>query len=205
MSRRDSKANADRIVEALLRLWAESSSPSMDQIAAESGLGVATVYRHYPNRAELERAAFKRIVDDEIVPIFDAVHEFPGAELIEVADKFIRTVGRYSPLLAAVGPDEFADDMIHEMGEPFVEMLNRGQERGFLRTDLEPSDIYWIIRLLVLGLNSPLASETIRRRFLVLIVSAVQPAGQDPLPPNSLQDYDNLSVLPQYRRPPTKN
>ncbi len=202
MSRRDSKANADRIVEALQRLWEEHGAPSTEQIAAEAGLGVATVYRHYPNRAELERAAFSQIHHEQIKPLLAGIEDASGADLVDLADRFIEVVGRYSPLLSSLGADAFADEMIDDTGAMFVDMLRRGQEQGFLRTDLEPSDIYWVIRMLVLGLNSPLASEGIRRRFLALTISAIQPGSEGQLPPYSAQDYANLAVPPEHRRPP---
>lgn len=201
MSRRDSRANAARIVDAVLRLWADDAAPSMEEIADAAGVGVATVYRHFPNRAALESAAFNRIFAQELLPLVEGA-EAEDADLLDVAHRFVEVVGRYTPVLGEVGASHVTDEALEDLAEPFVEMLRRGQEKRILRRDLEPLDIYWLLRMIVLGLNSPLATASVRRRYVALLLPALAPSAEAPLPPLAEEDYRQLRVPVERRRPP---
>ena len=201
MSRRDSRANAERILAAVQRLWADDASPSMDQIAAEAGVGVATVYRHFPNRAALESAAFGRIFAEELLPLVEDTED-EDADLLDVVTRFVAVISRYTPVLGEVGVSQVTDEALDDLAEPFVELLHRGQERGLLRGDLEPLDIYWLLRMAVLGLNSPVSSASVRRRYLAMLLQALSPEVEAPLPPLSAQDYERLNAPESRRRPP---
>lgn len=201
MSRRDSRANAERIIEAVRDLWRDQAAPSMEEIAARAGVGVATVYRHFPNRTALESAAFGRIFAEELMPLADRA-QADDADLLEVAALFVEVISRYTPVLGEVGLSQVTDEALDDLGEPFVDLLRRGQEDGVLRADLEPVDIYWLLRMFVLGLNSPISSPTVRRRYLAMLLPALSPNDAGPMPPLADEDYDKLAVPPEHRRPP---
>ena len=62
------RSDAQRSLEALLRAAKEVFATSgvdapMREIAARAGLGVGTVYRHFPSRADLIAAVFRREMD----------------------------------------------------------------------------------------------------------------------------------------------
>lgn len=200
MSRRDSQANAERIVGALCDLWTAQATPSMEQVAAAAGVGVATVYRHFPNRSALESAAFRRIFADEITPVVEGI-EGEGVALLDVAERFVEVVGRYASVLGAVGVTEATDEALTDVADLFVDLLRNGQIAGVLRADLEPVDIFWLLRMMVLGLNSPLASASVRRRYVALVLVAVAP-DETPLPALTEDDYECLGVPADQRRPP---
>lgn len=62
--RADAKRNLDALLEAAKAVFAESGvdAPVRD-IASKAGVGIATVYRHFPQRADLIAAVFRREVD----------------------------------------------------------------------------------------------------------------------------------------------
>lgn len=201
MSRRDSRANAERIIEAVRDLWRDQAAPSMEEIAARTGVGVATVYRHFPNRPALESAAFGRIFAEELQPLVDGARG-EDADLLEVAARFVEVVSRYTPVLGEVGLSQVTDEALDDLAEPFVDLLLRGQRDGVLRPDLEPVDIYWLLRMFVLGLNAPVSSATVRRRYLAMLLPALSTDQAGPLPSLTDADYEMLAVPPERRKPP---
>jgi AcrR family transcriptional regulator len=62
--RADARRNLDALLEAAKAVFATSGvdAPVRD-IAARAGVGVGTVYRHFPERADLVAAVFRREVD----------------------------------------------------------------------------------------------------------------------------------------------
>jgi len=201
VSRRDSRANAERILVAVRELWSDHPAPSMEEIAARAGVGVATLYRHFPNRAALEKAAFARIFADELLPLVEAARA-EDADLLEVAARFVEVISRYTPVLGEVGISHVTDEALDDLAEPFVELLRRGQADGVLRTDLEPVDIYWLLRMIVLGLNSPISSPSVRRRYVAMLLPSLSAGEHEPMPPLTDEDYDKLGVPPERRHPP---
>ncbi|WP_293784988.1 TetR/AcrR family transcriptional regulator [uncultured Aeromicrobium sp.] len=198
--RRDSRANAERIVEATRQLWKGEGAPSLEQIAATAGVGIATLYRHFPNRAALESAAFTQIFNDEIGPIIDRAAATDQFDLVDVAEQFIDVIGRYAAVLTAIELSQVTDEALAALAERFLELIRGGQEEGVLRRDLEPVDLFWVLRMLVLGLTSPVSSPTVRRRYLALVLPSLAPGGPE-LPPLTHDDYERLGVAEEHRGP----
>ncbi|HEX7661274.1 MAG TPA: helix-turn-helix domain-containing protein, partial [Pseudonocardiaceae bacterium] len=70
LSRVDARASAARILDAARGVFAtgDGSGP-LSRIAHEAGVGIATLYRHFPNRRILARAVYDRIFSEEIAPL----------------------------------------------------------------------------------------------------------------------------------------
>ncbi|MFD1860168.1 TetR/AcrR family transcriptional regulator [Aeromicrobium camelliae] len=198
--RRDSRANAERIVEATRQLWKGQGAPSLEQIAATAGVGIATLYRHFPNRAALEGAAFTQIFNDEIGPIIDRAAAADQVDLVDVAEQLIAVIGRYAAVFTAIELPQVTDEALETLAERFLELIRDGQEEGVLRRDLEPVDLFWVLRMLVLGLTSPVSSPTVRRRYLALVMPSLTPEGP-PLPPLTRDDYERFGVAEERRGP----
>lgn len=198
--RRDSRANAERIVEALRKLWMDEGSPSLEQVARAAGVGIATLYRHFPSRCDLEREAFLQIFGDEIAPICDRADSEEDVDLLTIAEEIVAAVSRYAPVLRAIELSQVTDEALKALAEPFMDLVRAGQEAEVLRPDLEEADLYWVLRMAVLGLSSPISSTTVRRRYLALIMPSLAPDGPA-LPPLSEEDYERLSIPPEHREP----
>ena len=198
--RRDGRENAERIVAATRRLWKNEGAPPLDRIAAEAGVGVATLYRHFPNRAALESAAFMRIFAEEIGPIVDRAAAAEDFDLVDVAEQFVGVIGRYALVLTAIELSQVTDEALAALAERFLDLLRAGQDAHVLRPDLEPTDLFWVLRMLVLGLTAPVSSVSVRRRYLALVLPSLAPGGPE-LPPLTTADYDRLNVADEHRGP----
>src|SRR5947208_15378139 len=62
--RADARRNTDALLDAALAVFATSGVDApVREIAEKAGVGVGTVYRHFPQRADLIAAVFRREMD----------------------------------------------------------------------------------------------------------------------------------------------
>ncbi len=67
----DARSSAERITAAGRTVLAVGEG-SLEQIAAEAGVGIATLYRHFPNREAIVRAVLDDILETDLLPLIDA-------------------------------------------------------------------------------------------------------------------------------------
>lgn len=194
--RRDAVSNAERLVTAARTVFARNGRASLEEIAAEAGLGIATLYRHFPNRDLLARAVYRSIFETELVPLLSesCAQATPRATFTVIAERLLDLVASERGLIASSA--NFAvltDELLREFVDPFAVLLRRGQRAGQLRSDLQPHDIPRVFGMLLVGLSNPPASPPVRRRYLSLAFDALDPAGAQPLPP--LDEHDAADGL----------
>jgi AcrR family transcriptional regulator len=93
--RADAQRNTDALLEAAMAVFATSGVDApVREIAARAGVGVGTVYRHFPQRSDLVVAVFRHEVDAcaDAAPVLAAAHR-PGEALA-------RWMQRYAGFLA---------------------------------------------------------------------------------------------------------
>jgi AcrR family transcriptional regulator len=76
--RADAQRNIDALLEAAKAVFdASGVDAPVRAIAEKAGVGVGTVYRHFPQRADLIAAVFRREMDAcaDAAPILAAEHE----------------------------------------------------------------------------------------------------------------------------------
>ena len=156
-------------------------SPSLEEIAAAADVGVATLYRHFPNREALVRAAYHAIFDDQIVPQLAPENVLP-----ELRDVFISLSVQVIDLLSAAPTSNLAElnaNLIQEHLELFAMVLEGAQEQGDIRKDIGIDDVPHILGMLVVGLSNPKLNAQSRARYLALMYDALKPGHGDELPP----------------------
>lgn len=144
-ARIDSQRNHETVIDAALDLLSEQPNASMAAIAEHSGLGRTTVYRHFPNRDDLIRAIFERIVAeaqaatsaviDRDLPAREILFEL-GAAIIGIGHRFqfladARNVGDEVILESTLNPDD-----------PVRHFLTSAQQEGAVRTDMP---VQWML------------------------------------------------------------
>ena len=130
--RADAARNAERILEACERLFAERGvdNVSMDEIAAEAGVGKGTLFRRFGDRAGLARALIgerARVFQDQMIrgepplgpgaPARDRLVAFVTglAELMDLYGDLIRTAEETAP----------GEDAVYVFYRTHVELLVR--------------------------------------------------------------------------------
>ena len=145
--RADAKRNRERILEVAKEVFTrDGAAASLDDIARRSGIGNATLYRHFPTRDDLIEAVYRSEVEKlaaaeqhfaATLPPLEAlrawmllfVDRIPGKKLIIPA---METVAGGSTRLI-----EGSRSLIHTA---FVDSVKRAIDSGDLRSDTDPDD-----------------------------------------------------------------
>ncbi|XVU23979.1 TetR/AcrR family transcriptional regulator [Actinoplanes sp. CA-054009] len=121
--RADARRNAATLLDAAASVFVTSGveAPIRD-IAAEAGVGTATIYRHYPTRADLIVAVYRHQVEAlaEAGPVLLAEGPTPYAALVRWIEAFVDFVITKQGLAAVLQSDDPCYDPLHSY---FVERL----------------------------------------------------------------------------------
>jgi AcrR family transcriptional regulator len=146
--RADAARNRSQLLEVAARVFASAGTePSMRAIAREAGVGIATLYRHFPTRESLVDAVYR----DQVARLTDGARELlaqlpPPAALrgwMELFGDWIATKnGMLGTLLAMTGPGEITHARTQaRLLAAIDEILNAGRATGELRADVSAEDI----------------------------------------------------------------
>ncbi|MFD9550599.1 TetR/AcrR family transcriptional regulator [Nocardia salmonicida] len=202
--RTDAADNAARIiVAARAALEADNTPVRLDDIAASAGVGIATLYRHFPNREALMAAIFQHVIDVEIAPALKLAEQRPDA-----ADGFVLVIEHVLSLLAehrglieaSRNFASFADPAAQGLFTALGVLLERAQDQGNIRSDLTPSDIPVLLVMLVGALQFTDSPED-WRRYLAVLMDAIEPAARRAeLPHAEHANVQQAKLPPPLRR-----
>jgi AcrR family transcriptional regulator len=110
--RADARRNERALLDAAASVFATHGVDApVRRIAGEAGVGMGTIYRHFPTRADLIAAVYRRQVDAcaEAGPSLLATARSPFAALRQWVDLFVEFLGTKHGLAAAMrnDPDGF--------------------------------------------------------------------------------------------------
>ena len=89
--RADAQRNIDTLLQTAAAVFAASGADApVREIAEKAGVGVGTIYRHFPRRSDLIGAVFRREIDAcaEAAPVLAAEHE-PGEALARWMQRYV--------------------------------------------------------------------------------------------------------------------
>ncbi len=184
--RTDAARNADRILRAAREVYADSGSDApVDVIARRAGVGVRTLYRRFPSKADLVRAALDQSIAESFAPAIEQAvgNEDPLqglSELISAATAF--GAREHNILVVARRVDALAN-VTAGLEEALTDLTARAQRAGLVRADLVTDDLTRIIMMLnsVLWTMDPDADGW--QRYVALMIDAISTAERRPLPP----------------------
>src|SRR4051812_14484291 len=146
--RADARRNREKLLTAATELFAASGTDvSLDAVAKRAGVGIGTLYRHFPTREALVEAAYR----NEVAHLCEAAAELltqhpPDVALAEWMDRFVAYAtakkGMRDALQSVVagGSDLFADARGQIVGAIAL-LLAVGVEAGTLRPDVDAEDV----------------------------------------------------------------
>ncbi|TDD19203.1 TetR family transcriptional regulator [Nonomuraea diastatica] len=150
--RADARRNRDRLLaEARTAFLDHGTDASLEDVAARAGVGVGTLYRHFPTReallAELLRERFDALAAGARQL---AGHPSPREALIIWTLDFVRTTTVYRGLTAAVtatlhDPASALHASCEAMRGAATALLTRAQEAGEVRADVAPLEFLALV------------------------------------------------------------
>jgi AcrR family transcriptional regulator len=146
--RADAARNRDQLLAAATRVFASAASESsMRAIAREAGVGIATLYRHFPTRESLIDAVYRDQVGRLTAGASELLGQLsPAAALRRWMDLFGEWIatknGMLDTLLAMIESGEIAHAQTRaELLATIAEMLDAGRAAGDLRADVTADDV----------------------------------------------------------------
>lgn len=179
--RSDALRNRESVLAAATRAFAAAETePSMREIARQAGVGVATVYRHFPTREALVDAVYR----DQVVRLTTGAHDLlaahPPARALRLwmdlfADWLATKRGMTDTLLAMVDSGEIS--LAHTRGEllsAIAVILDAGVAAGEIRADTSAEDVSAAV-LGILAVSAERGNLTQAQRLLDVLMAGLRP------------------------------
>ena len=146
--RADGERNRARLVAAAKDAFAkDGAAVSLEQIARDADVSIATLYRHFPTRDELISAVYQQ----EVTTLIEAADQLmtkrkPAAALREWLMLFVDFLDAKHGMAEAMdtligGPEPLYSKTPHRLDIPIKALVAGGIATGAFRDDIEPHDL----------------------------------------------------------------
>jgi AcrR family transcriptional regulator len=146
--RSDARRNREKLLRAAGEQFAAAGPEvALEAIARAAGVGIGTLYRHFPTRDALVEAAYLDEVERLCATAEDLLAEDPPDEaLAKWMDRFvcyaIRKRGLSEALKSIAAVDsELVPNARAQLLASIARFLDAGQGDGLIRVDVEPEDV----------------------------------------------------------------
>jgi len=177
--RADAQRNMDALLEAAMAVFATSGVDApVRQIATKAGVGLGTVYRHFPQRADLIAAVFRHEIDAcaDAAPVLAVEYE-PGEALARWMLRYVDFVAAKRGLAPALHSGDPAFDTLRAYFEqrlrPALQtLLESAAAAGEVRADVAADDILGAVASLCMHAFNQGAEHA--RRMVSLFVDGLR-------------------------------
>jgi AcrR family transcriptional regulator len=146
--RADARRNRDALLAAAVQAFsAEGPDVTLESVAAAAGVGIGTLYRHFPNRDALVEAAYRTELERLCDSAEDLLATLPPEQAVRAwMERFVdyavtkRGMSDALRALIAAGGNPFAhsrDRMLGALGA----LLDSAIASGKVRADVAPADL----------------------------------------------------------------
>lgn len=146
--RADAQRNRERLLEVAAKAFAQDGvNASLEDIARNAGVGVGTLYRHFPTRDALVEAVFRRNLDQLVASAESLLNTMPPADALEQwMREFVAYVATKKGLAAHLKTVVSADSELfassHErMNAAIAHLVDAAIADGGIRGDADAADL----------------------------------------------------------------
>ena len=177
--RADARRNEQTLLDAAAAVFVTSGveAPVRD-IAAKAGVGMGTIYRHFPTRADLVVAVYRHQVEAcaKAGPELLANGNSPYAALLQWVDLFVGFLVTKHGLAAALQSDSAGFDALHtyfldRLVPVCAQLLAAAAEAGEISPDIGPYELMRGIGNLCIGDSDPRYDA---RRLVQLLLAGLR-------------------------------
>jgi len=149
--RADARRNRDRLLSAATAAFADyGEDVALEAVAARAGVGIGTLYRHFPNRDALIVGAYQHEVDALCLAAADLAGSLRADEALRTwADRFADYIATKRAMGDALRAAACDSPLFAETRERILDavrlLLDAGAADGTLRADVEPKDVMRVI------------------------------------------------------------
>jgi AcrR family transcriptional regulator len=156
--RADARRSRAKLLEAATAAFAEHGADApLEDIARRAGVGIGTLYRHFPTRTDLQAGVFRSQVDavcstaDELIGTVSPEEAFAGS-VRAIAGYLITKRGLARALMDSLGKDsELISACSLRMRETLDRLLGYAQQAGVLRPDVTAHDVLRLVHGIVMA------------------------------------------------------
>lgn len=177
--RADARRNRDRVMEVARTLFEEKGpTVEMDEVARAAGVGVGTIYRHFPTK----EALIQGVLAEHIQRLVDAMRARadetdPGRAFFEclafLADEFLAR-GSLHQAMARAGFAPPAPEHRDAFRSALETLLSRAQAAGAVRGDVAASEVILLVRGALLPSEERPITVSARRRMFDVVCSGLR-------------------------------
>lgn len=150
--RADAQRNVASLLDAAREVFHSSGVDApVKEIADRAGVGVGTLYRHFPKRSDLVRAVFQQAVDECAAegPALAAAHE-PGEALTRWVQRYTEFLATKRGLASALHSGDPAfealpDYFLAHLEPTLAALLDAARASGAVRSEISAKDLLYAV------------------------------------------------------------
>jgi len=181
--RADARRNYERLVEAAKVVFAQSGGDApMEAVAKEAGVGVGTLYRHFPKRIDLVEAVYRTDVDGLVAAAEESAVELaPWAGLVNWLETFVRYSQSKRNFLNELHQAFEKNPQLKVKARERIQgaaevVLERAQRQGLARTDIDGADLMQLIGPMCMAAT---LTEEQAERLLAMVLDGLRVPSHD--------------------------
>ncbi|HBE81076.1 MAG TPA: TetR family transcriptional regulator [Firmicutes bacterium] len=167
--RADAKQNREQILEAARKIFAEKGlSIPISEIASEAGVGIGTIYRHFPTKEALFEAvniSYKQRLTAEAKSLLN--HPDPGKAFFGFFSRVLEEGFKNRALKDAFksgtfNPGKANSGVFQDFHLACANLLSRAQQTKVVREDIDGKDLF-ILMSALLAIEQPEGDPDVNR------------------------------------------
>ena len=177
--RADARQNYERLVAAAASAIGElGAHVSLEEVVKRAGVGIGTLYRHFPNRQALLEAVYRDQVTMQCARGRELLATKPPAEALPL---WLHAMLTYNLTMRGLKEALMAGEIspqtsecktnMHAVGS---ELLARAQEAGAVRRDIEITDLLRLVHSIALMVETGAEGATRAERIFEVMVAGLK-------------------------------
>jgi AcrR family transcriptional regulator len=179
--RADAQRNQQAVIDAAAAVFVTSGVEApIREIASRASIGTATIYRHFPTRADLIIAVYRHQVEScaEAGPMLLASSASPYEALRAWIDLFVDFLVTKHGLATVLQSDDSCFDPLHayfleRLVPVFEELLEAGVRAGEIRPGLQAQELMRGVGSLCIGADRAAGRDP--RPLVALLIAGLRP------------------------------